>query len=457
MSTFSGLNIGLSSLYAQRAGLQLAGHNIANANTEGYSRQRVGLAADGGPITPAMHSVWRGAGNGVTITGFDRMRDAFLESRALQERGTQSQLATGSLVLSRVESVFAEPGDSALRAQLDDFWAGFGDIANKPTEQAPRNQLLQRAQTVAGGINSALDSLESQRVSFREQLSVTVADVNTTATAVAEYNRAIVAATQGGGTPNDLKDQRDLLVQRLGEMVGATVRQGENGSVDVLIGSTKLVDGATTSKVALSAGSEPTTKVQWVSGGASAAVGGAAMGLIEGIDTILPRYQDGLEAVMTKLSTAVNDQLAAGSTISGAAGGPLYGITGGRLTVLLTKPEQIAASATPGPTATPDAGGGNASALAALAGKPGGADVSYRGLVVQLGVESQTAIRRTSIQSGILAQVDAAREAQSGVNIDEEMTNLLAFQRGYEGAARFITAVDQMLDTLINRTGLVGR
>jgi flagellar hook-associated protein 1 FlgK len=457
MSTFSGLNIGLSSLYAQRAGLQLSGHNVANANTEGYSRQRVGLAADGGPLTPAMHSVWKGAGNGVTVTGFDRMRDVFLESRALQERGTQSQLATGSLVLSRVESIFAEPGESALRAQLDDFWAGWSDIANKPTEEAPRNQLLQRAQTVAAGLNTALDSLDSQAVSFREQLSVTVADVNTTATAVAEYNRAIVAATQGGGSPNDLKDQRDLLVQRLGEMVGATVRQGENGSVDVLVGTTKLVDGQTTSKLAVSADSAPSTKVEWVSSGAAATVGGAAMGLTEGINTTLPTYKAGLQQVMTKLSTAVNDQLAAGSTSTGAAGGPLYGISGGRLTVLLDKPEQIAASATPGPTATPDAGGGNASALAALAGKPGGPDVTYRGLVVQLGVESQTAIRRTSIQSGILAQVDSAREAQSGVNLDEEMTNMLAFQRGYEGAARFITAVDQMLDTLINRTGLVGR
>jgi hypothetical protein len=159
VSSFSGLNIGLSSLYAQRAGLQLSGHNVANANTEGYSRQRVGLAADGGPLTPAMHSVWKGAGNGVTVTGFDRMRDVFLESRALQERGAQSQLATGSLVLSRVESIFAEPGESALRAQLDDFWAGWSDIANKPTEEAPRNQLLQRAQTVAAGLNTALDSL----------------------------------------------------------------------------------------------------------------------------------------------------------------------------------------------------------------------------------------------------------------------------------------------------------
>jgi flagellar hook-associated protein 1 FlgK len=456
VSSFSGLNIGLSSLYAQRAGLELTGHNVANANTEGYSRQRVGLAADGGPLTPALHSTWEGAGNGVTIEGFDRMRDVFLEARALQERGESSRLGTGQLVLSRVESVFAEPGDSALRSQLDDFWAGWDDVANKPTEDAPRNQLLQRAHTLAAGLNSALDSLDSQRVSFREQVGVTVADVNTAASSVAEYNRAIMAAVQGGGSPNDLKDQRDVLVQRLGEMVGASVRQGPHGTVDVFVGTTKLVDGRTAAPLAVSAATNPTT-VQWAGSGATAAVGGAAKGLLDGIDVVLPRYTAGLQDVMAKLADAVNTQHAAGSTRAGAAGTPVYGVSGGRISVLISDPAAIAASAQPGPTTTPDAGGGNADKLAALAGRPGGADVTYRGLVVQLGVEAQTANRRTDIQRGILAQVDSAREAQSGVNMDEEMTNMLAYQRAYEGAARFMTAVDQMLDTLINRTGLVGR
>jgi len=134
VSTFSGLSVGLSSLYAQRAGLELAGHNVANANTEGYSRQRVGMAADGGPITPAIHSTWDGSGNGVTVTGFERMRDVFLESRALQERGVKSQLATGQLVLARVEGIVAEPSDVGIQSQLADFWAGWDDIANKPTD-----------------------------------------------------------------------------------------------------------------------------------------------------------------------------------------------------------------------------------------------------------------------------------------------------------------------------------
>jgi flagellar hook-associated protein 1 FlgK len=246
---------------------------------------------------------------------------------------------------------------------------------------------------VAAGLNTALDSLDSQAVSFREQLSVTVADVNTTATAVAEYNRAIVAATQGGGSPNDLKDQRDLLVQRLGEMVGATVRQGENGSVDVLVGTTKLVDGQTTSKLAVSADSAPSTKVEWVSSGAAATVGGAAMGLTEGINTTLPTYKAGLQQVMTKLSTAVNDQLAAGSTSTGAAGGPVVRDQRGSPHRAHQQARAARGERDARPDGDPDAGGGQRRA----AGRPGRAagrpDVTYRGLVVQLGVESQTAIR----------------------------------------------------------------
>jgi flagellar hook-associated protein 1 FlgK len=92
-----------------------------------------------------------------------------------------------------------------------------------------------------------------------------------------------------------------------------------------------------------------------------------------------------------------------------------------------------------------------------MALRDGGPDELYRGLIVELGVEAQTANRRVDIQSEITRQVDAARDSEAGVNLDEEMTSMLAYQRAYEGAARFVTAVDQMLDTLINRTGLVGR
>jgi flagellar hook-associated protein 1 FlgK len=95
--------------------------------------------------------------------------------------------------------------------------------------------------------------------------------------------------------------------------------------------------------------------------------------------------------------------------------------------------------------------------IAQLGGKPGGADVTWRSYVAQVGVDAQAATRRVALQDNVAKQADAARDSVSGVSVDEEMTNLLMFQRAYEGAARVMTTVDQTLDTLINRTGLVGR
>ena len=458
MSTFSGLNIGLSSLYAQRRGLELTGHNVANANTEGYSRQRVQLQGSGGPVTPALHATYDGVGNGVDILTDQRLRDAFLEARGVKERGTDAQLRGERTVLSRVEGILAEPSDAGIASQLSDFWAGWDDVANHPTDLASRSQLLERSKTLASGLNDAMNRLERQGASAHEQLQVTVDEVNATATAVARLNKAIVSATHAGTSSNDLKDQRDLLVQKLGGLAGVTVKEGAAGSVDVLVGDRALVTGRDTVALAVSAStSPPDVAVVWPDTGDGALAGGSLGGLLSGVNHIVPRYQQGLAAVATRLAGVVNTQHALGFDQSGAR--PTVGFfeqgADGRLSVGLTSPSQIAASTTGGGGAG-DAGGGNALALARTGSGAGGPDQLYRSLVVQLGVESQTAIRRVDIQSTILGQLDAARESDAGVNMDEEMTNMLAYQRAYEGAARFMTSVDQLLDTLINRTGRVG-
>jgi flagellar hook-associated protein 1 FlgK len=478
VSTFSGLSVGLSSLYAQRRGLELTGHNIANANTEGYSRQRLRLEADGGPLVPAIHSMWNGAGNGVTTADVQRLRDVFLEARSVQERGADAGLRGGQVLLSRVEAILSEPGDSGIQAQLADFWAGFDDVANQPVNLAARSQLLERAQTLASGLNGASQRLEQQWSASREQLGATIQDINATAASVAEYNRAIVNATRAGLSPNDLTDQRDLMVQRLGELAGVTVRAGAAGSVDVYLGGTALVRGERAERLAVTgpadmpqpqidpAGPTPTplVGVAWEKDGYPVVTGGSAGGLVQGLNDTLPRYRDKLSVLSGTLLTQVNAVHTEGFDLAGARGTRFFVQDGfGRLTVSITDPAKVAASAQDGTydpatdSITPNRDGGNASRLADVSGAKGGPDELYRQIVVSLGVEAQTANRRVDIQTNILAQLDAAREAEAGVNLDEEMTSMLAYQRAYEGAARFVTAVDQMLDTLINRVGIVGR
>ncbi len=455
MSSFSGLNVGLSSLFAQRRGLELTGHNVANANTEGYSRQRVQLQGAGGPTTPALHSRWTGAGNGVTIAGDERLRDAFLEGQSLRERGKDTQLRTQQTTLSRLEGVFGEPSDSGLASQLSDFWSGFDAVAKNPTDRAARSQLLERAATLANGLNDTLSRMDGQVSGSLEKLGVVVSDVNATAETVASLNRAIVSGTRAERNVNDLKDQRDVLVQRLASLTGATVEQGDAGSVDVVLDGRPLVSGRTANALEVGSGAAPS--VVWSDDGAEAATGGEAGGLLHSLNTVVPRYREGLAQVATRLADVVNAQHSAGYDRSGAHPTTDFFVKqpDGRLVVGISDPDRVAASSTG--TAGGDAGGGNALVLARQGSLDGGPDQAYRALVVTLGVEAQTANRSVDIQAAILGQVDAARESDAGVNLDEEMTNMLAYQRAYEGAARFLTSVDQMLDTLINRTGLVGR
>lgn len=465
MSSFSGLNIGLTSLYAQRRGLELTGHNIANANTEGYSRQRLRLEADGGPLLGAIHSVWKGAGNGVEVAGSQRMRDAFLEARSLQERGTDSSLRGNQVLLSRVEAILTEPGTAGLQAQFADFWQGWDDVANDPAEPATRSALIESAKTLATGLNQASSQINQQWDASHEQLRATVDEVNAIAANVAEYNRAIVTATRSGLSPNDLTDQRDLLVQRLGQLVGATARPSEAGAVNVFVGGTALVRGNDAERMVVKGVEELTTpagrvSVGWERDGANglpAPVGGASGAMLAGLNDVMPRYRDGLDRIAANLRDTVNTQHAQGFDLAGNPGVAFFGgNSAAELRVVTAGPEAIAASTSAG-DGSGDDGGTNAADMAELATFALGPDTAYRELIVSLGVEAQTANRRVEIQAEILSQIDAAVEAEAGVNLDEEMTNMLAYQRAYEGAARYMSAVDSMLETLINRTGIVGR
>src|SRR5690242_9209640 len=121
MGDFSSLNVALTALHAQQKGLDITGQNISNANTEGYSRQRVEMQAVEGQTTPSLWSRADGAGSGVSITGISRARDQFLELRGLQEHASNTNLTRTQSVLGRVELLFAEPGDNGLQAAMSDY------------------------------------------------------------------------------------------------------------------------------------------------------------------------------------------------------------------------------------------------------------------------------------------------------------------------------------------------
>jgi flagellar hook-associated protein 1 FlgK len=176
------------------------------------------------------------------------------------------------------------------------------------------------------------------------------------------------------------------------------------------------------------------------------------------LNDVIPTYRGQLDGIAAGLASAINAKHVLGHDKAGAPGTPVLGpvpgpVTAGNLTVLVTDPTKIAASSVAGPANNDN---GMAKQLADLRLSITGTDAQYRAMIVQLGVQSAVAGRNLGIQQVITTQVDAARESVAGVNIDEEMTNMLSYQHAYAAAGRLVTAIDETLDVLINRTGRVG-
>jgi flagellar hook-associated protein 1 len=472
-SSFGGINTALTSLYAQRRGLDVTGQNIANANTEGYSRQRVVMQSQVGSITPALYAKTDGLGTGVAVSDVQRLRDEYLENRGRTEHGNSSYLSTQSAGYSAIEDVFAEPSDTALQAQLHDMWDAWSDVANNPQLPAARSALLQQSGTVTDGLNSAHDSLANQWGQTRTQLSAYADQVNTAATTIAQLNDSIVRAKATGVSVNELEDRRDLQVQQLAELTGATASVRANGAMDVYVGNSTLVSEFTTRQMRVVGATRfedqtaDKATLQWVDTGSPVSGGGTMGAMGDMLTTTIPTISDALDDVAKRLADTVNAAHSTGFSPNGTTGLNLFvsrtsePISAGTIMVGIDLADNVAVSSVDPTIVVPPATKGTLNNVVAdtLAGKStatDGPDLRYQSMIGELGVVAQASSRRSDIQATVTEQVDAAREAQSGVNLDEEMTNLLTYQRGYEAASRVLTTIDSMLDQLINHTGLVG-
>jgi flagellar hook-associated protein 1 len=458
--TFSSLSSALSALRYNRVAMDVASGNVANVGTTGYARRSVVGQSTGAPAVPALWSRWDGAGGGVEASRVDRMVDPLLDARSRSEHATSSFLDTRATSLERVETGIAEPGDGGVAAALSKFQAGWQDVANSPGDTAARTQVLARAQTVVSAVSTQVSAVSNEWSDQRSRLSALGAETSQVASQLADLNRGLRASYVAGTDASDLLDKRDQLTQRLSELTGASVTLNPDSTVAVQVGGQDLVVGNTSYSVSVSgastlagAGTDPV--VMSVNGSPVTLSSGQLGATQRLLSTDLPDYLTRLDSFVATLSTAVNAQQAKGVDLDGSAGAPIFaGTSAATLRVALTDPRKLAA-ADPLKVGAGGKGGLDGTNADAFGTVDLGAD-AYRSLVTNFGVTVSAARQGADSQTAVTAQVDASRESLSGINIDEEMVNLMAAQRGYEGAARVLTAMDSMLDTLINRTGLVG-
>jgi flagellar hook-associated protein 1 FlgK len=437
ISTFFGIQTSLRGLLAHQQAIDTTSHNISNANTTGYSRQEAVLGTtDALPIVTGINGSAH-LGTGVTVEGFRRVRDSFLD---LQFRAQNMQVGdqqTRSTQLDQVELVLAEPSANGIADQLTKFWNGWADLSNSPDDVAARQALIDQAKNVAGSfktVNDQLTTVKSQATAEYAALTGAGGDVPAIANEIAKLNAAIKQFTANGDAPNDLMDRRDVLLDKLSNLAQVSVTDLGGGTIRVDLGdaAVPLVNDST---------------VTWPQ--TLTAPGGKLGALIDIAKTggVIDSYRADLNNVVKTLADTVNALHNPGGT-----GTNFFAYTAGAEAGSLT----VSATTATVRTSTTAAAGANDVALAISGLRGGTADKLYTGFVTRIGGDLKNAQRGEANANVLLNSIEDRRQSTSGVSMDEEMTNLVRFQRGYQASARTMSTFDQMLDTLINRTGVVG-
>ncbi len=455
VSSFFGLQIGLSALRAHRRSMETITHNIANVNTEGYSRQEVSLTSRWLPINQRPGGGFLGAG--VNVVDVRRYTSRFLAEQIRREDGEKARWEVLGDALRRVQVILNEPSEEGLGAALDQFWSGWRNVGADPTSFAMRAHLREIAEELANLIRQKYQELLALREELAERIRDAIRQVNDLSSRIADVDRQIRQAGSAAGTPNDLLDERDRLLAELGRVIKISTTIREDGGVTVNVGGHLLISKRGAHEISES--TEPT----WAEDGTPVQVlGGELAGLLQAREEEVPSYVDRLNELASTLISSVNSVHRSGYGLNNATNLDFFQGTDAS-DIAVAEPirddlDNIAAAS------EPDAPGDGSHALdiAALADQPlmpqGTTPGSfYNTMISLLGVEVQHADAVARNQTVLLQHLGERMDSIAGVSLDEETLKLVSSQKAYEAAARVITAMDEMLDRLINNTGLVGR
>jgi flagellar hook-associated protein 1 FlgK len=475
MSTFGGLNTAFTGLTAARRGMEVVGQNITNATTDGYTRQRVETSAVAAPGNASFMRTGVEPGAGVSVDAIARLSNELLNGRVRTTAGESGYWGIRSSVLDRLETSLREPSDEGLSASLQDFWAGWQDVANRPGDPAAGGVLLERSSVLASQIAQGYTSAATEWAGIRTQTAAIASDVNSLAAEVAGLNGQIRQVLASGAAPNELLDQRDQRATELASLTGATVRSRPDGTVDIVLGGNSLVTGDRARAVTVAgpvrledATAANSVQLEWADrpGVAIAVDGGELLGALSvlapadasGKGGAIAEAAAAYNKLATELRTQVNALHNAGVTAAGTPGGDFFAATVGvpaalGLTIVPADASQIAA----GGQLAGDGKGTIADKISQLSTSDGGPGSVWNSYVVRVGVESRATGQQLDLADRATSAASNDQLSQASVDLDEETTLLLTYQHAYQGAARVMTAIDEMLDVLINRTGVVGR
>ena len=474
LGLFGTLNLAARSMQAQMTGVEVAGQNLANVNTTGYSRQSVQLAT-----SPDVTTGLGSEGTGVNAVAIRQNVNTLLNAQVQNQQsasgywnGQQTALQNAqnalneflngtSTTASTSTSSTASDSSTGLAAQLNGLFSAFQAVATSPTSTAARQALIGQAQTLAATFNNVSTQLGSLKTSLNSSLNNSVDSANQLLSDIANLNKQISTAEFSGGTANDLRDAREQDLENLSHLTNITTSTSTNGAVDVSIGGQSLVTGysvADTLQTYDAGGGQ--MLVQTKTGGTPLTLtGGLMQGTIDARDGTLATLQNNVNTLAGTLITQVNGVHNGGYSLTGSTSANFFnGTDAATITVnagLVSNPDLIQTSG----SATASGDNSVALQLAQLGSAAQSAlgnqtfNDNYDAAVAALGSSLATANTQVTNQSMVAQMLTTQRSSISGVSVDEEMTNLLSFQRAYEASAKLVSTVDTLMgDTLAMKT-----
>jgi flagellar hook-associated protein 1 FlgK len=450
---FAGLTIGSTALQAFQYALDVTGQNITNVNTKGYSRQQVNLAASM-PESVSNSNNFQ-LGTGVTIESIDRIRDVFIQERYRTASSENSRLESIDLSLQQVESVFSETETTGMSSQLNDFFNAFQDLANNPESGATRTAVRDAAKAVALTFRTMDSQLSQIDTSLSTQIQSKIDEVTSIASQIADLNEKIGLATASGQSANDLMDKRDMLVLDLSKIVNVDVQNKSDGTVYIYAGDVELVNRG--SSYSLPNGLDVTNLQLTDISGTVNLTGGTLAGLTQSLQ-FLRSYQTNLSTLATSLITNVNTLHQVGITANNTTNVLFFSGTDASNMYVSTPVLNDVNNIATGIQGTP---GDGSQALSisrlretkdALLTNSTSGDY-YANLLSQIGQDKSYNSSALGTQQAVVQQLDNLQQSQSGVSLDEEMMNMMRYQRSYQAASHYINVCDQVIQNLIEQLG----
>lgn len=503
---FYGLEIARTALTVSQKAINLTGHNISNANTEGYTRQRLIVnSIEPASIHARLSQVGKGSvGGGVEVTLVDQIRSDYLDRQFRNQNSRLGYWQTRADELEYIETVINELSeDSSISTAMADFFDSLSDLAADPVSEEIRTTVQQNALKMTETFNQYYDQLVELQNSYNQSMKLTVDEVNDLLKGIATYNEQVFAYELSGEKANELRDKRNLMIDQLSSLINVTTSEAADGTLTVSCEGVDLVHHKTATL--LEARPELTGAVSGEPGYYQIYLSGTdnvfsySSGKLQAfkdlrdstsVDNLgIPRILQSLNTLAQSIAKQFNAIHSTGYTMPNGATASQTGInmfdvpvavdedgnnyedysaiTAGTFSLsdeVLSSVFNIAASSKLIDLSAANTNEGNneiALAMVALSSSTNVPGVDnfenyLKSTVVEVGIESSTSKKNAASQQAIVDNVVERKSSVSGVSLDEEMIQLISYQHSYSAAARVLTAIDDALETLIQRTGRVG-